>query len=534
MGQHHDSDTLGAALAAAAQQHGYGMFCIDGDLQTSYRELDELSARLARGLLARGIGRGDRIGLLMLNQIEWVQLFFAATRIGAIVVGMSVRYRDNELEYMVNDGRVKAVFTIGEHEGHDFPAMFERLAPRLPGLEHICRVESAGQAAADAGTGANPLHWLIGVDAGDAALQAAQAAVRGGDLAMIIYTSGTTGRPKGAGLTHHSMLASARAQAGHMRADAHDLIQMASPLNHVGGITCGVLAMLCAGGVVDLVAEFKAPVVLERMRRHPPTIVGGVPTMMTLLLMHSQGMDIDFGQVRIIFVGGSNVDATLLSQLKARMPNAAPMNLYGLSESSGAIVLMPWDGTPDDIMSTIGKAIGDAQVRVVDKQRQPVPTGTVGELSFRGCGVIPGYVGAAAAASDAFTADGWLLTGDLGMLDERGYITLKGRAKDMYIQGGFNVYPAEVEAYIAQHPAVAMVAGIGVPDPVMGEIGRYYIVCKPGTSLTVAQLREHCKAGLADYKVPRQVEFRDTLPLTPAGKIHKAALRAEPGQTKPA
>jgi fatty-acyl-CoA synthase len=311
-----------------------------------------------------------------------------------------------------------------------------------------------------------------------------------------------------------------------MRIDEHDLLPLALPLNHVGGITCGILSLMAGGGRIDLIPEFKALDVLEHIRLHRPTLLAGVPTMMTLLLLKSQGLDIDFSSIRLLFAGGSNVDAALLGQLQERMPRATLMNLYGLSESSGAIVLTPWNATREDLMNTIGRTIGDAEVQVLSLvDRRPLPTGEVGELCFRGCGVMPGYVGAAAGDNDAFLPGGWLRSGDLGEVDHRGVITPRGRAKEMYIQGGFNVYPAEVEAYIALHPQVLMVAGIGVPDPVLGEVGRYYVIPRPGGRLTEASVRAWCTHGLADYKVPRQIVFRDELPLTPAGKIHKAALR---------
>ena len=207
------------------------------------------------------------------------------------------------------------------------------------------------------------------------------------------------------------------------------------------------------------------------------------------------------------------------------MPHATLMNLYGLTETSGAIVMTPWQRSHEDLMTTIGQPFEGAQLRVAGPEGQALPAGQVGELWFKGVGVVPGYIGAAAGAG--FTADGWLQTGDLGLIDERGVITLKGRKKDMYIQGGFNVYPAEVEALISRHPQVVLAAGIGVPDPVMGEVGRYYIVPRPGSGLTELDVRQWCAQHLADYKVPRQVVLREALPMTPAGKIHKAALRDE-------
>jgi len=519
-------DTLSTTLAATARRWGNATFLLFGDKRMSYSELDLASRRVAQGLAALGLGKGDRIGLLALNCPEWLVLFFACARLGAVAVAMSPRYRASELGYILRDSSVKAVATISEHEGCDFPALFSQLAADLPLLEHLILLSGSTRSAATGRLRCIPYARLEEVS-GPANLPASDETVQGENLAMVIYTSGTTGRPKGAGLSHRSMLASAWAQANHMRITEDDLLPLPSPLNHVAGITCGVLALLVGGGRIDLLPEFKAAQVLERIRLHRPTLLAGVPTMMTLILMHAQEQDIDFSSLRLAFIGGSNVDPTLLAGLQKRMPGATLMNLYGLSETSGAIVITPWNASDDDLMRTIGMPIGDAQVRVVTPGGvDDVAPGQVGELCFRGCGVAPGYVGAA-QSSDAFLAGGWLRTGDLGQMETRGVITLRGRAKDMYIQGGFNVYPAEVEAHIARHPEVLMVAGIGVPDPVLGEIGHFFVVRKPGSHVTAEALRAWCADGLADYKIPRRVEFREELPLTPAGKIHKAALRTD-------
>ncbi|MDR2013345.1 MAG: AMP-binding protein [Rhodanobacter sp.] len=513
--------TLTQALSDACLRRGDAAFLLQDERSMSFRELDQAARRAAAGLARMGLRRGDRIGLLSLNRIEWVVLFFGAMRLGVAVVAMSPRYRDSELAYMVRDSEVKAVATIGTHEGFDFLSMFDRLAPELPTLRQLILFD-----AADPKLPAAPLRRIPYAELLRAEPAGADSA-EPGDLAMVIYTSGTTGRPKGAGLTHASLLASGRAQVEHMHLDERDMLPQPAPLNHVGGITIGIVAFLCCGGRVDLIAEFNAVQVLERIHRLRPSILWGVPTMMTLLLMKSQGMDIDFSGVRIVFCGGSTVDDALLTQLEARIPSARLMTMYGLSETSGGIVITPWDASRQDLMTTIGKPIGNAEVRVTDLgSGAELPAGEVGELCFRGCGVVPGYVGAARDVS-AFWPGGWLRTGDLGEVDARGVITFRGRSKDMYIQGGFNVYPAEVETYIARHPQVLLVAGIGVPDPVLGEIGRYYVIRKPGATVDEAELRAWCAEGLADYKVPRQFVFRDELPFTPAGKIHKASLRTE-------
>jgi len=506
--------TIGEQLALAARRAPSPVAYVCGEDRHTWAEVDATADHLACGLLALGLKRGDRIGVLALNQIEWLWLFYAAARIGVAVVGLSTRYRDGDLLHMLTDSGAKVVFTLGSHEDFDFIAMLGRLQPQLPALRHVITID---------GSGLNSLPSLVATPIDPVRLAQARRPVLADDLAMVIYTSGTTGRPKGAGLTHRSLLASAAAQAGHLKLADSDLLHLATPLNHVGGITCGVLAHLVGGGSIVLVPEFKADKVLALMARHRPTIVAGVPTMLTLLLMHQAMARVDFSRVRVVFSGGSNVDAALLERLAERMPNAMLMNIYGLSETSGGVVMTPWNASRQAQLNTIGTPFDGVQMRVVDADGQDLPPGQVGELWFKGPGVVPGYIGA--AAGQGFAAGGWLMTGDLGLVDRHGVITLKGRKKDMYIQGGFNVYPAEVEALLQRHPQVLLAAVIGVPDPVLGEVGLACVVPKPGTTLKEADIRRWCADQLADYKVPRAVQLRDALPLTPAGKIHKAALR---------
>ena len=508
--------TIGDHLTLAGRQRGDAVAVVDNGMHVRWAALDAASDQLACGLLGLKLQRGDRIGIIGLNQVEWLVLFYAAAKIGVAVVGLSVRYRDTELEAMLGDSQTKVVFALQQHDGFDFIAMLQRLGPRLPALRHVIAID---------GSGLNSLSALAATPLEAGRLSAVRRRVQADDVAMVIYTSGTTGRPKGAGLTHRSLLAAATAQARHTRVTAQDVLHLANPLNHVGGITCGVLTHLVGGGTVVLVPEFKADRMIALMQQHRPTLLAGVPTVLTLLLMHARIDAVDLSAVRLVFSGGSNVDAALLQRLGERMPQATLMNLYGLTETSGAIVMTPWERSNADLMGTIGLPLDGARLKVAGAQGEAVPPGTVGELWFRGAGVVPGYIGA--AAGQGFSADGWLQTGDLGTVDARGVITLKGRAKDMYIQGGFNVYPAEVEALIHRHPGVVMAAGIGVPDAVLGEVGRVYVIPKPGSNLREADVRNWCAEHLADYKVPRQVVLRDALPLTPAGKIHKAALRAE-------
>jgi len=512
--------TVGAALATAAATHADRIAYIDDGRCHSFRDVDEDAGALAARLAAAGVAHGTRIAVIAPNQIEWLHVFYAAARLGAVIVGMSVRYRDTELEYMLADSQASMVVSLPECGGFDYRAYFAaaEAGGRFP---YLRRVVYLGPRSANA---LAPFAALP-APAKDAA-PVKLAAPGPDDVMMIIYTSGTTGKPKAAGLTHGAMLASAAAQAAHLRAAPDDLIQLANPFNHVGGITCGVLTFLLAGAICELVPSFSAETVLTMAARRAPTVISGVPTMLTLLLQHPKLGEVDFAGVRLVFMGGANVDGALLQRLQRVMPNARLMNLYGMTETAGAIVMTPWDCGPDDLLRSIGRPLGGAALRVVGADGRPVPAGEVGELCFKGLGVIPGYAGAHHGA-DAFDGEGWLHSGDLGYVDARGFVFLMGRDKDMYIQGGFNVYPVEVEGVLAGHPAVVLAAGIGVPDPVLGQVGRYYVVPKEGAAVTEQELIAYCRTRVADYKVPRQIVMRERLPTTPAGKIRKSALRGE-------
>lgn len=507
--------TVANALRRTLLQHGDAVGYIDHGRSHTFNDLEQASERLAGALHGMGLARGDRIALLAPNQIEWVELFFAAAKLGITVVALNPRYRDGEIEYMLGDAQVRAVFTIARLDDFDYLAMFQRLAPRLPALRDVVTIdpERLAQFASSADSGA---------------LASLREQVTPEDVAVVIYTSGTTGRPKGCALTHRSLLAAAQAQAQHMRLAPDDLLQIVAPLNHVGALSCSLLPMMLCGGTCELVPVFKAEALLRLMEERPPTILFAVPTVMAKLLMHAGPDEAGFRRVRIVSNGGASVDPAAFDRLRALIPHARFMNLYGLTEASGMICGTALDCDLDEIKTTVGRPFPGAQVRVVDSRGQEVPVGATGEIHFKGLGVVNDYIGAA-SGSEAFR-DGWLRTGDLGSLDKQGRISLRGRAKDMFIQGGYNVYPAEVEALLNAHPDIEMSAGIGVADPVMGEIGRYYVVPRPGSSLTVNDVLAYCKDKIADYKVPRQVVLREQLPLTPAGKIQKATLRSEAQQ----
>lgn len=487
----------------------------------SFAELDRASDRLACALLEQGLGKGDRIGMLGLNQPEWLMAYLAAAKTGLVIVGLSVRYRDSEIEYIANHAQIRILIAPARAGETDYVRYLAGLRGRLPAVRRICFMGAPDVPEPER------LETLLDRPVDRTLLESAMASVVPDDPLVLIYTSGTTGQPKGARITHRSQLASAAAQCGHLRITPQDLTLLALPLNHVGGLTCGFLATLLGGGCSLLIPAFSPSLVLEEMRVHAPTIVAGVPTMHTLLLREEGIRQLDLRRVRLVVTGGANADAELLRQLQAAFTSARVMNLYGMSETSGAALMSPWDGDFESTVRAVGKPLPGVELRIVLPDGHDAGTGETGELWIRGDLVAAGYLDMPQASAESF-ADGWLRTGDLGWRDAQGLVTLMGRSKEMFVQGGFNVYPVEVENVLTRHPDVLLAAGIGVPDPVLGEVGRYYIVLKPGVATDEQALAAYCRGLLADYKVPRQIVLCNSLPMTPAGKIMKSRLGREP------
>ncbi|WP_037062659.1 class I adenylate-forming enzyme family protein [Pseudonocardia acaciae] len=511
--------TFPALLRAAAAENPDRVFlhCASeraAEEAVTFAELERRARRVAAGLLARGLRPGDRIAVAAPNSAEWLELFFGAVSIGVVVVTLNVRYRESELEYMLNQAGARLLVTAAAAGDVDLEAFYRAFRPRIPTVEHVLFT---------GGTGAGERYRDLPVDPPDPAdLDRRAEAVRASDPAVILYTSGTTGTPKGAVLTHASMIGSGTAQARRIGTGPDDVYFSAMPLNHVGGLTCGVTSALVGRSTLVLAPAFSPAGALDAMERHRVTMFGGVPTMLTLVLGHESFPDRDTRSVRLAMVGGANADPTLCAAIAKGFPNARLFNLYGLSEVSGACVM----SAPDDDLTTVSRTLGTpldgVRARVVDPDGHDV---TEGELLVQGPGTAAGYWELPDASAEVFLPDGWVATGDIVSADPDGHLSIRGRRKEMFIQGGYNVYPVEVENVLTAHPAVAMAAGIGVPDPVLGEIGRYYLQLRPGQSVGPDELIAFCAARLADYKVPRQIELVDELPTTPSGKVAKAALR---------
>jgi acyl-CoA synthetase (AMP-forming)/AMP-acid ligase II len=511
-------DTMSGALEAAAARWPDKPFLRDGSSVVTFAELRDTSDLVACGLMQRGIQPGDRIAIASPNRVEWAYLFFAAAKIGLPVVALSTRYREHELDHMLNQAKVRLLVSPTEADGFDLVSFYESFRPRVPSLEHVVFLDGAGFADTVS------FEDLAASEVDRAALDAAADEVKANDPALIAFTSGTTGVPKGATLTHRNLLTTVGSMVELLGLDDRDTFVGSLPVSHVGGIICGPLGALLSGAELVLMSAFTPEGALRIIDGNNATVFFGAPTMYTMMLDRSKGYDIT--SLRHAIIGTSNAPPAVCERIAAAFPAAQLSNIYGLTEASGFAVATRRDDDLATIARTIGVPMDHVEARVVDSAGQPVKPGEAGELQLRGVGICDGYWQAPEETSAAFLPGGWLATGDAVSPEPDGHLALRGRIKEMFIRGGFNVYPVEIENVLTTHPGVTVVAGIGVPDPVLGEIGRYYVVPSPGADLLAAEeLKAFCRDRVADYKVPDQLVLVDELPLTAIGKIDKRALK---------
>lgn len=513
----HSAATLPALLEETSLRAA-APFLLCPDQNWSYGQFAEQVDQFAAGLLSLGITRHDRIAIAAPNSAQWLITWFAAAKIGAVLVTLNVAYRDREFDYMLNQSGAVMLVCCAQDNGFDFVEFLQGLRPRIPSVQHFVFLDGDGF------DGSHRWDDLVLAPVPQT-LSGLQAQVQPDDPAVILYTSGTTGEPKGATLTHASILASATAQAHHLHQTGDDVAIGHMPLNHVGGMTCTVTASMVAGGKVALLPRYSPTLALEAIGRHKVTIYIGVPTMYTMMMDLADFAATDISSVRTCIIGGSNVEPAMGRRILDTFAGSRMANLYGLSETSGGCIISALGDDLETLVATLGVAIGDFEVRITDDTGQPLPPDTEGELHIRGGCVAGGYWDNPADTQRTFLAGGWLDTGDMATQRPDGRIALCGRRKEMYVRSGYNVYPVEIENVLASDDAVAMSAVIGVPDPLYGEVGHAYIVAAPGATVDVEALLSKCGRELAKYKIPAQIHVVDSLPLTPSGKIRKVALR---------
>lgn len=494
-------------------------FLLCAERDWSYGECLDAVETFAAGLSALGVGKGARVAIAAPNSAQWVITWLAVVRLGAILVPLNVAYREREFDYMLNQSGAGMLICCSRDGEFDFVEFLQGMRPRLPAVQQYVFIGAGGF------DGSHRWEDVPAAAQNANAHARSEVAVGPQDPAVILYTSGTTGEPKGATLTHAGILASAAAQAEHLGQTSDDVAIGHMPLNHVGGMTCTVAASMVAGGSVALLARYNPLAALDAIKQRRVSIFIGVPTMYTTLLGQPGFSDADISCVRLCIIGGSNVEPSLGRRIADTFGSARLANLYGLSESSGGCLISAKDDGLDTLLETLGVAIGGFDIRVVDAAGQPLGPGREGELQIRGPCVAAGYWGKPGESAGTFLPGGWLASGDIAIVRADGRVALRGRKKEMFIRGGFNVYPAEVENTLRSDEAVAMCAVIGVPDAKFGEVGHAFVVAAPGRRVDVEALYRRCRQRLARYKVPDAIHIVDSLPMTPAGKIRKVAIR---------
>jgi fatty-acyl-CoA synthase len=513
-------ETIDANLRRVVARFGEREAVVDAATgrRLSYTDLHGAVDEVARGLMARRVGRGDRVGIWAPNCIEWFIVQYATARIGAILVNINPAYRTHELEYVLRQAGISTLVSAISFKTSDYRGMIEEVRGGLPALADVIYI---GDASWDA---------LI-TDAADVTSE--QVAARSAELSFddpinIQYTSGTTGFPKGATLSHHNILNNGYFVGEICGYTEADRICVPVPFYHCFGMVMGNLASTSHGACVVIPAPGFDPVAtLKAVAAEKCTSLYGVPTMFIAELGSAGFADHDLSSLRTGIMAGSPCPVEVMKRVVNEMHMPEVTICYGMTETSPVSTQTRRDDALEQRVSTVGTVMPHLEVAVVDPETDlPVPTGETGELCTRGYSVMSGYWDEPAKTADVLKR-GWMHTGDLATMDEEGYFNIVGRIKDMVIRGGENVYPREIEEFLYSHPDVVDAQVIGVPDERYGEELMAWLRLKDGASLDAEQLREFCSGKLAHYKIPRYVHVVDEFPMTVTGKIRKVQMREE-------
>ena len=474
----------------------------------TFRELAAEVERTARGLAARGLGAGDRVGIWSTNCVEWILVHLACTRIGAVLVNVNPAYRAYELKFVLRKSGMKALFLWERDNRSDYRAILEEATggETLP-LAHVIYF------------GTESWRWMR--DAGGT-IQARTIAPD--DVTNIQYTSGTTGSPKGVLLTHRNLVNNSALVAQGMKFTERDKVCVPVPLYHCFGSVFGTLVALGQGATMIFpTATFDALATMQAIHEERATTIYGVPTMFIAQLEHPQFREFDFTSLRTGIMAGAPCPIEVMKRVVKEMHCPEMTIAYGQTESSPAITMSSVDDSLEIRVSTVGAACPNTEVKIVSPAGETVPVGEQGELCTRGYLVMKGYDQEPEATRRTIDEEGWLHTGDMATMRPDGYFRVTGRAKDMIIRGGENIYPREVEEFLYTNPKIADVQIVGLPDEKLGESVAAWIRLKEPA--TEDEIREFCKGKIAHFKVPQYIRFVEAFPMTVTGKIQKFKMR---------
>ena len=481
----------------------------------SFADLDNLSTNIATHLIHLGILPGDRAAIWAPNMNEWVLAAIAIHKAGGVLVPINTRMKGKEAAYILNNSGAKFLFSVKTFLGTDYFELLEN--EDLPHLLHKITLDES-----------EPKDLIQSFETiKEQALDVELPEVSETDMADIIFTSGTTGKPKGVISSHLQNIKVFEYWSTYIGLNKNDQYLIVNPFFHTFGYKAGWLASVMRGATAYPCPVFDADKIIKIINDHQISMLPGPPTLYQSILTSQLIDKLDISSLRLGVTGAASIPVQLIKDMKERLGFETVITAYGLTESTGVVTMCTPDDDYETIASTSGCAIADVEVKCVNQDNQEVAVGEPGEILVRGYNVTKGYFNNPEATKETIDTEGWLHTGDIGILDHNGYIKITDRSKDMFIVGGFNAYPAEIENILCDHPSISQAAVIGIADERMGEVAKAFVVLKPNHELQEDALLQWSKENMANYKVPREIVFVKALPTNAAGKVMKYILKED-------
>lgn len=516
--------TVPRLFADAAARFGDAEAVVDGDVRLSWNDLAVDIRRAAKAFVANGVEPGDRVAIWAPNCHEWVAALVGLQSVGAVLVPLNTRYKGTEAAWILARSRAVALVTVDGFLGNGYVSMLEDARAEVGGLPDLRFTVVLRDPPPD-GTTSWDAFLASGDAVDDATVQARIDAGAPSDLSDMLFTSGTTGRPKGVLTAHGQVLRCVQGWVDGVGLAEHDRYLIVNPFFHSFGYKAGIVACAIAGATMVPLATFDVPAMMRLVEAERITALPGAPTIYQTMLNRPDRADHDLSSLRLAVTGAAVIPVSLVEQMTAELGFDTVVTAYGLTEACGFATMCRHDDPPEIIATTSGRAMPDMEVLIFDDHGREVPRGEPGEVVVRGYNVMQGYFEDPEGTAEAIDAEGWLHTGDIGVMDEQGNLRITDRVKDMFICGGFNAYPAEIESLMLAHPDLAQVAVVGVPDERLGEVAAAFVMPVAGRHIDPAEVVDWARNRMANYKAPRSVHVVDELPTNASGKVVKFELR---------
>jgi acyl-CoA synthetase (AMP-forming)/AMP-acid ligase II len=508
-------------VVRATAKFGEREALVDGSRRWSFVEVVHEIELAARAFIARGLEHGDRVAIWAPNSAEWIFAALGAQLVGGVLVPINTRFKGHEAAYVIERSGAKFLFCCNDFLGTNYVNELRQSNENTECLSNIIVISGEAEN--------NDQTWTQFITHGSTtsneSLTLRESQVQPNDLCDIIFTSGTTGKPKGVMSRHDQTIRVFLEWSEIVGLNETDRYLIVNPFFHTFGYKAGFLACLLRGATMLPVPVFDIPAVLQKISDEKISAIPGPPTLYLTILNHPDRANFDLSSLRLAVTGAAAVPVEMIKRMREELNFEVILTAYGLTESTGTVTMCRAEDDPVTISTTSGRAITDVEVRIVDENNIEVSRGQSGEIVCRGYNVMPGYFADPEATAQTIDADGWLHTGDIGIMDARGYVAITDRLKDMFIVGGFNAYPAEIENEFMNHPAIAQVAIVGQPDERMGELGHAFVVVRHDQQIDRDELLNWARHRMANFKVPRYITFVDVLPTNASGKVLKYELR---------